>query len=90
MPMRHGVRNAVGAASYRHANRDLASTHTRTSRIKTGAVVLENARHSGKLPNVLLCEEEIPETGPGCYLDVLPVCGVNGAFVPELDIPHGT
>jgi hypothetical protein len=90
MPMRHGVRNAVGAVSYRHANRDLATTHTRASRIKTGAVVLENARHGGKLPNVLFREEEVAETGPGCYLDVLPVCGVNGAFVPELDIPHGS
>jgi hypothetical protein len=89
MPMRHGVRNAVGTVSYRHANRDLATTHTRVSRIKTGAVVLENARHGGKLPNVLFREEEVAETGPGCYLDVLPVCGVNGAFVPELDIPHG-
>lgn len=88
-PLRHGVRNAVNAASYRVAHRELSNTHTRAARIKTGAVVLANAKHQGDIPGVLLRLEEAADTGPGCYLDVLPVCGVHGAFVPDLDVSHG-
>jgi hypothetical protein len=91
-PLKHGVRAAAAAASYRAANRDLATTATRAARVRTGAVVLAATRHTvgADGPEVALRAEEGAENGagPGCYLDVLPVCGVNGAFIPDLDVQH--
>lgn len=70
------------------AHRDLASASSNASRIKCGAVVIENTKHPADVPALLLREDEASGTGPGCYLDVLQACGVNGAFIPELDVAH--
>lgn len=85
-PMRQGVRNALSTVSYRAQNRDIASTGVSSKRLKCGAVVLPSLRGYAKRPVLTYCNEEAPSTGVGCYLDVLSACGVNEAFVPDIDV----
>lgn len=85
-PMRQGVRNAFSTVTYRAQNRDIATTSVSSKRLKCGAVVLPCLRGYAKRPNLLYCNEEAAYTGLGCYLDVLTACGVNDAFVPEIDV----
>lgn len=84
--MRQGVRNAFSTVSYRAQNRDIASTPVSSKRLKCGAVVLPSLRGYAKRPVLTYVNEEAPSTGIGCYLDVLSACGVNEAFVPEIDV----
>lgn len=85
-PMRQGVRNALSTMSYRAQNRDIASTPVSSKRLKVGAVVLTSLRGYMKKPNIVYAAEESSLTGVGCYMDVLPSCGVNEAFVPDIDV----
>lgn len=85
-PMRQGVRNALSTVSYRAQNRDIGSTAVSSKRLKVGAVVLSALRGYSKRPNVVYAAEETCLTGVGCYMDVLSVCGVNEAFVPDIDV----
>lgn len=85
-PMRQGVRNAFSTVSYRAQNRDIASTSVSSKRLKCGAVVLPSLRGYAKRPVLRYHGEEAPSTGVGCYLDVLDSCGVNEAFVPDIDV----
>lgn len=84
--MRQGVRNAFSTVSYRAANRDIATTSVSSKRLKCGAIVWPSLRGYAKRPQIAYCNEESPPTGVGCYLDVLSACGVNEAFVPEIDV----
>ena len=84
--MKQGVRNALSAVSYRAQNRDIASTGVSSKRLKCGAVVLQSLRGYAKRPILSYCNEEAPSTGLACYLDVLSLCGVNEAFVPDVDV----
>lgn len=85
-PMRQGVRNAFSTVSYRAQNRDIASTPVSSKRLKCGAAVLPSLRGYAKRPVLTYLNDEAPSTGIGCYLDVLSACGVNEAFVPEIDV----
>lgn len=85
-PMRQGMRNAFSTVSYRAQNRDIASTAVPSKRLKCGAVVLPTVKGGTKTPAVSYIAEEAASTGTGCYLDVLAVCGVNDAFVPDVDV----
>lgn len=85
-PMRQGMRNAFSTVTYRAQNRDIASTPVSSKRLKCGAVVFPSLRGYDKRPVISYMNEESPSTGVGCYLDVLAACGVNEAFVPEIDV----
>ncbi|CAN8077115.1 unnamed protein product [Agarophyton chilense] len=85
-PMRQGMRNAFSTVSYRAQNRDIANTPVPSKRLKCGAVVMTTLRGYEKRPCVKYISEEHPSTGVGCYLDVLSACGVNDAFVPDVDV----
>lgn len=85
-PMRQGVRNALSTVTYRAQNRDIGSTAVSSKRLKVGAVVLSSLRGYSKRPNVVYAAEETSLTGVGCYMDVLGACGVNEAFVPDIDV----
>jgi len=85
-PMRQGMRNAFSTVSYRAANRDIATTPVSSKRLKCGAVVLPSLRGYAKRPVLTYIAEEAAATGVACYLDVLTACGVNEAFVPEVDV----
>lgn len=85
-PMRQGVRNAFSTVTYRAQNRDIATTAVSSKRLKVGAVVLPALRGYAKRPMVMYGNEEGTQTGVGCYMDVLSTCGVNDAFVPEIDV----
>lgn len=85
-PMRQGVRNAFSTVSYRAANRDIATTAVPSKRLKVGALVVRCLRGYAKRPHVAYAGEELATTGVGCYMDVLSACGVNEAFVPDVDV----
>lgn len=85
-PMRQGMRNAFSTVTYRAQNRDIANTPVPSKRLKCGAVVLPNLRGYEKRPVVHYISDEHPSTGVGCYMDVLSACGVNEAFVPDVDV----
>lgn len=48
--------------------------------------MLSSLRGYSKRPNVVYGAEETSLTGVGCYMDVLSACGVNEAFVPDIDV----
>lgn len=86
-PVRQGVRNAISSVGYRAQNRDIArNTTISAKRLKAGAVVVRSLRGYSKRPEVVYAAEEEPSTGVGCYMDVLDACGVNDAFVPDIDV----
>lgn len=85
-PMRQGMRNALSTVSYRAANRDIGSTAVSSKRLKAGAVVMPALRGYEKRPHVMYAAEETGSAGVGCYMDVLLACGVNDAFVPDIDV----
>lgn len=85
-PMRQGVRNAFSTVTYRAQNRDIASTSVSSKRLKVGAVVMPALRGYAKRPEIVYAAEESTSTGVGCYMDVLAACGVNEAFVPDIDV----
>lgn len=95
-----GLRQALANVSYRAQNRDIASTRVPSARLRCGAVVLRQPSHmelmdlshssfgSVASPLAVYKTQETSSSGVACHLDVLAVCGVHGAFVPDIDPAH--
>lgn len=95
-----GLRHALASVGYRAQNRDIATTRVPSARLRCGAVALRLQSNMDMMdlsqssfgysaaPQVVYSAHETSSSGVACHLDVLSICGVHGAFVPDIDAAH--
>lgn len=84
-PIRQGFRHAFDVMANRtHATGKLTADVS-SYRLGSGAAVVGQTRRRVRVPNLLYLDDETTMSGIGCYLDVMAACGVEGAFIPDID-----